>query len=291
MGESWNPLEQILQEPLLPHTPSHSEASFVSHKPPASTARPWALPGPGRSGAKLPLSLRGCGGYWNDPLPTSPECETRQGQSDAGPGNASSAEPSQFQGLASLSAGSRDPCDPRVPTGGTSLTSTVPTSLHSLPSGKFAWKRHMRNKRGKSEEVSQTIPMGSSGNHRATGPDRSGAKQAGPGLALLSHLPTLLSQGADAASYPGQAERQPAGPQQPTIRCPGSHGLRVLTAHFHPLRATKRQDHRNHRHGVFVSLEAPVGRRAFLIPAILPWAGRRLWRRRQAELEEVGHVV
>lgn len=64
----------------------------------------------------------------------------------------------------------------------------------------------MRNKRGKSEEVSQTIPMGSSGNQRATGPDGSWAKQAGPGLALLSHLPAFLSEGADAASYPGQAE-------------------------------------------------------------------------------------
>lgn len=220
-------------------------------------------------------------------IPSPPAQNVRPAKDRVMPGQ---AEPSQFQGLASLSDGSSDPCDPRVPTGGTSLTSTVPTSPHSLPSGKFAWKRHMRNE-GKVRGSESNHPHGQQwkpeGNRSRWGLGQ--ASWAWPGSTLPSAC--LLSKGADAASYPGQAERQPAGPQQPTIRCPGGHGLRVLTAHFHPLRATKRQDHRNHRHGVFTSLEAPVGRRAFLIPAILPWAGRRLWRQRQAELEEVGHVL
>lgn len=121
--------------------PSCSEASFVSHKPPASTSHS----GPSFSGSQLPLSLCGCEGYWNHPLPTSPGCWTHLGPSGAWPGSVSSAQrPGQLQGPAFPREDV--PCVPGVPADSTSLTRVVPISLYNVPNGKFAWKRHKRNK-------------------------------------------------------------------------------------------------------------------------------------------------
>lgn len=83
-------------------------------------------------------------------------------------GSASSAQrPSSSRAWLPRAGVAKIPVSLACPQTGTSLTRAVPTSLHNIPSDAFAWKRHVRNERGKSEEVSQIIPTGSDGNQRA----------------------------------------------------------------------------------------------------------------------------
>lgn len=147
--------------PLMLRSLIHEPQTFCLHRPLPVLA------------ALGPSCLCGCGSCWNHPLPTSPGCWTHQGQREAWPGAASSLQrPGPFQGPAFPSEGSRDPC-PWFAHRSTSLTSAVPTSLHSIPSGKCAWKYHMRNK-GKVRGSESNHPHGQHGNQRArAGPDRS----------------------------------------------------------------------------------------------------------------------
>lgn len=161
---------------------------------------------------------------------------------------------------------------PASPQTGTSLTRAAPSS----PSGTFAWKRHVRSERGKSEEVSQTIPRAAM-ETRGQEQVQAGAGQAHglAGLSLPGRLPAVgtplrPSAGAAAGLGWGQGLGRP-GSSGPAAGVAGGLAaedlasrwpwLRALTARAHIPKPPKPKDFRHHRGSTV--LTAQLGKRAY----------------------------
>lgn len=247
---------------LLSHPP---EASFKSHKLPASTPSPPAPLGPA-------ASFRAAAGAWTvGRVPSAPARGTR---------------PLRAQGDWPGSGQQRSVC-PACPQTGTSLTRAAPGS----PSGTFAWKRHVRSKRGKSEEVSQTIPraaMETRGREQVqvgagpstwagqalspgpparcgdpTPPECRGGCRPGPGAGPLA--PNLRAREGPAPQ--GQQRAWPGGPDSrqrpgvPVAVAPGPHNTCP-----HP-EAAKTQGFQTPQ-GIHCP-QGPAGQAGLLLPALL----------------------
>lgn len=137
--------------------------------------------------------------------PHQPEAQDRYGPREAG---------RVVPGPGFPACGRQRSVCPACPQTGTSLTRAAPGS----PSGTFAWKHHVRSERGKSEEVSQTIPrvaMETRGREQVQaggGPSMWAGQALSPWPPARCGDPTPLECRGSCRSGPG------AGPLAPNLR-------------------------------------------------------------------------